>query len=179
MPGSLIKSVSRGYSDLCAAMCAAALNVEELQVWKEVDGIFTADPRKIGTARLLATITTEEATELTYYGSEVIHPLTIEQLDGAGVMLRLKNVLNPQGASTIIHPSHNSSPTLGPFVKLDTATVPQESASSARSNSVFMRANGYYGPSQYRRRPTAVTVVSYSIFLEFDLRVKLMVLDHE
>jgi aspartate kinase len=144
-------------------MCAVALNAEELQIWKEVDGIFTADPRKIETARLLATITTEEAIELTYYGSEVIHPLTIEQLDGAGVLLRVKNVLNPQGASTIIHPSHNSSPTLGPLAKVEVASVLKESASLARSSSVFMMANGYYGPSQYRRKPTAVTVVSCSI----------------
>lgn len=71
MPDSLIYSVGRGYSDLCAALCAVALNADELQIWKEVDGIFTADPRKIKAARLLATVTSEEAAELTYYGSEV------------------------------------------------------------------------------------------------------------
>jgi aspartate kinase len=80
MPGSLIKDVSRGHSDLCAAMCAVALYAEELQIWKEVDGIFITDPRKIKTTRMIATITTAEATELTYYGSEVIHPLTTEQI---------------------------------------------------------------------------------------------------
>jgi aspartate kinase len=71
MPESLISSVGRGYSDLCAALCAVALDAQELQIWKEVDGIFTADPRKIKAARLLATVTSEEASELTYYGSEV------------------------------------------------------------------------------------------------------------
>jgi hypothetical protein len=71
MPDSLISSVGRGYSDLCAALCAVALEAQELQIWKEVDGIFTADPRKIKAARLLATVTSEEASELTYYGSEV------------------------------------------------------------------------------------------------------------
>ena len=74
MPTSLLSSVGRGYSDLCAAMCAVAMAASELQIWKEVDGIFTADPRKIPSARLLPTVTLEEASELTYYGSEVGNP---------------------------------------------------------------------------------------------------------
>lgn len=71
MPNSLVHSVGRGYSDLCAALCAVGLGASEAQIWKEVDGIFTADPRKIRASRLLATVTSEEAAELTYYGSEV------------------------------------------------------------------------------------------------------------
>lgn len=71
MPTSMLQSVGRGYSDLCAAMCAVSTFAAELQIWKEVDGIFTADPRKVPSARLLATVTLEEASELTYYGSEV------------------------------------------------------------------------------------------------------------
>jgi aspartate kinase len=50
---------------------AVGLQAEELQIWKEVDGIFTADPRKVSTARLLSSITPEEAAELTFFGSEV------------------------------------------------------------------------------------------------------------
>lgn len=71
MPYSLLQSVGRGYSDFCAALCSVAVSATELQIWKEVDGIFTADPRKIPSAKLLATVTLEEASELTYYGSEV------------------------------------------------------------------------------------------------------------
>jgi aspartate kinase len=71
MPDSLVSSVGRGYSDLCGALCATSLSASELQIWKEVDGIFTADPRKVASARLLATVTSEEASELTHYGSEV------------------------------------------------------------------------------------------------------------
>jgi len=51
-----------------------------LQIWKEVDGIFTADPRKVLTARVIPIISPEEAAELTYYGSEVVHPFTMEQV---------------------------------------------------------------------------------------------------
>lgn len=74
MPYSLLSSVGRGYSDLCAGMCAVGLHAIEYQIWKEVDGIYTADPRKVPSARLLTTVTAEEAAELTFFGSEVHLP---------------------------------------------------------------------------------------------------------
>ncbi|KAI5806645.1 Aspartate/glutamate/uridylate kinase [Peziza echinospora] len=104
VPGSLLTSIGRGYTDLCAALIAVGLDAEELQVWKEVDGIFTADPRKVPTARLIPVITPEEAAELTYYGSEVIHPFTMEQVIRARIPIRIKNVENPSGEGTIIFP---------------------------------------------------------------------------
>ena len=55
-------------------MCAVGIGAREVQIWKEVDGIFTADPSKVLSARLLATVTCEEAAELTYFGSEVCKP---------------------------------------------------------------------------------------------------------
>lgn len=108
VPGGLLSGVGRGYTDLCAALCAVGLQAEELQIWKEVDGIFTADPRKVPTARLIAKITPEEASELTYYGSEVIHPFTMEQVIRARIPIRIKNVLKPTGEGTVIFPDDNS-----------------------------------------------------------------------
>ncbi|KAF2633416.1 hypothetical protein BU25DRAFT_444171 [Macroventuria anomochaeta] len=158
MPGDLIASVSRGYSDLCAALCAVAVGAEELQIWKEVDGIFTADPRKIKAARLLVTVTSEEAAEQTYYKSEVIHPLTIEQINGAEIPLRLKNVMKPKGGGTIIYllqrPSTPSSGSDNPIRPL----TPVSNTRMAVAKANFMNANGYYGPNHCRRSPTAVTV---------------------
>lgn len=108
LPNGLINTVGRGYTDLCAALAAVGLGATELQIWKEVDGIFSADPRKVPTARLLDQITPEEAAELTYYGSEVIHPFTMEQVIRARIPIRIKNVMNPQGNGTIIYPSDRS-----------------------------------------------------------------------
>lgn len=164
MPDALIASVGRGYSDLCAALCACSVAAQELQIWKEVDGIFTADPSKVSSARLLATVTSEEAAELTYYGSEVIHPLTIDIIRSAQLPLRLKNVKNPSGAGTIIHPSQSfsrlssrtsplsSSPDLTP----DTSPSPRDEGIETPIP-VFMTANGYHGEGQARRVPTALT----------------------
>ena len=109
MPGSLLSQIGRGYTDLCAALCAVGLKASELQVWKEVDGIFTADPRKVKGARLLSHITPEEAAELTYYGSEVIHPFTMEQVINASIPIRIKNIEKPLGAGTVIFPDISAS----------------------------------------------------------------------
>ncbi|CAH6720926.1 aspartokinase [[Candida] jaroonii] len=106
VPGGLLNGVGRGYTDLCAALIAVGAQAEELQVWKEVDGIFTADPRKVPNARLLDSVTPEEAAELTYYGSEVIHPFTMEQVIKAKIPIRIKNVENPSGNGTIIYPDN-------------------------------------------------------------------------
>lgn len=110
VPGGLLNGVGRGYTDLCAALVAVGLAADELQIWKEVDGIFTADPRKVPTARLIDRITPEEASELTYYGSEVIHPFTMEQVINARIPIRIKNVMNPKGSGTVIFPDFNSRP---------------------------------------------------------------------
>ncbi|KAB8349566.1 hypothetical protein FH972_023589 [Carpinus fangiana] len=108
IPGGLLNAVGRGYTDLCAALVAVGLEASELQIWKEVDGIFTADPRKVPTARLLPSVTPAEAAELTFYGSEVIHPFTMEQVIRARIPIRIKNVMNPRNAGTIIFPDAQS-----------------------------------------------------------------------
>lgn len=113
VPGSLMDGdVGRGYTDLCAALVAVGLKADELQIWKEVEGIFTADPTKVPTARLLQSITPSEAAELTFYGSEVIHHLTMDQVIKATppIPVRIKNVKNPRGNGTIVVPDPGLSP---------------------------------------------------------------------
>jgi len=110
VPGGLLHSIGRGYTDLCAALVAVGLGAQELQIWKEVDGIFTADPRKVPTARLLQSVTPAEAAELTFYGSEVIHPFTMEQVIRARIPIRIKNVSNPSAAGTVIVPDETALP---------------------------------------------------------------------
>jgi aspartate kinase len=96
VPGSLLRQVGRGYTDLLSALLAVGLEASELQIWKEVDGIFTADPRKVPTARLIPIISPDEAAELTYYGSEVVHPFTMEQVRKALLGFNYYLLLNPR-----------------------------------------------------------------------------------
>ena len=109
-PGGIIKSVGRGYTDFTAALIAAGLKAKELQVWKEVDGIFSTDPRKVEAAVVLDTITPEEAMELTYFGSEVIHPFTMEQVRRALVPVRIKNTFDANVPGTLIDPNVTADP---------------------------------------------------------------------
>ncbi|KAG0248770.1 Aspartokinase, partial [Linnemannia exigua] len=96
------------YTDLAAALIAVRLDAEEVRVWKEINGIFTADPRKVKDARLLNILTSEEASKLTYCGSEVIHPFTMEQVIHAHIPIRITNVMNTHGSGTIIFPDQPS-----------------------------------------------------------------------
>lgn len=150
VPGSLLRQVGRGYTDLCSALLAVGLQASELQIWKEVDGIFTADPRKVCTARLLSAISPEEAAELTYYGSEVVHPFTMEQVIRKSIPIRIKNVENPRGAGTVIRPDveeHLSSP----------ATIPRSFPEPINLKPLHRLALATEVP-QRKKLPTAVTI---------------------
>lgn len=141
VPGGLIDGeIGRGYTDLCASLVAVGMKADELQVWKEVDGIFTADPSKVPTARLLQTITPAEAAELTFYGSEVIHHLTMDQVIHADppIPIRIKNVKNPRGNGTIVVPDP----------KLGAGTFSHSRTPSSVS----------VGNRKTPKRPTAVTI---------------------
>lgn len=107
VPNGIIQSIGRGYTDLTSALAAAAVRAKELQIWKEVDGVYSADPRKVEDAVVLPTITPDEAAELTYYGSEVIHPFTMEQVINANIPIRIKNTLRPEVPGTLIDPNIN------------------------------------------------------------------------
>ncbi|KAI5778606.1 Aspartate/glutamate/uridylate kinase [Geopyxis carbonaria] len=134
VPGSILGAVGRGYTDLCAALLAVGCRAQELQVWKEVDGIFTADPRKVPQAQLIASITPEETAELTYWGSEVIHPFTMDQVIRAHIPIRIKNTRNPFGSGTVIfpdtatpsRPGSPGNPALKPRMKRPTAVTTKD-----------------------------------------------------
>jgi len=107
----ILKSVGRGYTDFTAALIATSTEAHELQIWKEVDGIFTADPKKVKNAKPLDSITPDEAAELTYFGSEVIHPFTMEQVINANIPVRIKNTFDSKLPGTMIHPNVTTSGT--------------------------------------------------------------------
>jgi aspartate kinase len=148
VPGGLLHSIGRGYTDLCAALVAVGIHAKELQVWKEVDGIFSADPRKVPTARLIPSVTPAEAAELTFYGSEVIHPFTMEQVIRARIPIRIKNVMNPRGTGTVIYPDEEEAE----HAAKHAANPMKPKLFRTRSSSDLDRAMGK------PRRPTAVTI---------------------
>jgi aspartate kinase len=158
VPGSLLRQVGRGYTDLLSALLAAALPAAELQIWKEVDGIFTADPRKVPTARLLPVISPEEAAELTYYGSEVVHPFTMEQVIRKKIPIRIKNVENPSGGGTVIHPEPDALPQVMDGDEFADAGLLAAGAMAGGDAGVTPPAGGSPLRSRRAKLPTAVTI---------------------
>ncbi|KAK7059910.1 Aspartate/glutamate/uridylate kinase [Favolaschia claudopus] len=157
VPGSLLQQIGRGYTDLLAALLAVGLQASELQVWKDVDGIFTADPRKVPTARLISVISPAEAAELTYYGSEVIHPFTMDQAIRRKIPIRIKNVKNPRGGGTVIHPDAEGN-LMAPVAVA--GSVPEApSLKLALLSARALQAKKHY------KHPTAVTIKERIIVL--------------
>lgn len=161
VPGSLLRQVGRGYTDLCSALLAVGLEASELQIWKEVDGIFTADPRKVPTARLIPVISPDEAAELTYYGSEVVHPFTMEQAIRCKIPIRIKNVENPRGGGTVIHPDPEADELASPTTL---SHVVPEPVSLAALHKLALATEA----SQRKRLPTAVTIKEHIVVLNIN-----------
>ena len=86
-----ITTLGRGGSDLTATAIGAALGVDEVQVWKDVDGILTADPRLVANAIPVARLSYEEASELAYFGAQVLHPIAMQPALKSGIPVRVKN----------------------------------------------------------------------------------------
>jgi aspartokinase/homoserine dehydrogenase 1 len=95
-------TLGRGGSDYTAAIFGAALNAGEIQIWTDVDGVMTADPRKVKKAFTVSSMTYEEAMEMSHFGAKVIHPPTIQPALEKGIPLWIKNTFNPSHNGTLI-----------------------------------------------------------------------------
>lgn len=101
-PKGKITTLGRGGSDLTATAIGAALQVDEIQVWKDVDGILTADPRLVPNAVPVSRVSYEEASELAYFGAQVLHPIAMQPALAADIPVRVKNSYNPGAEGSVI-----------------------------------------------------------------------------
>jgi aspartokinase/homoserine dehydrogenase 1 len=95
-------TLGRGGSDYTAAIIGAVLGADEVEIWTDVDGILTADPRKVPDAFSLDSLSYEEAMELSHFGAKVIYPPTIQPALERGIPIRILNTFNPAFAGTVI-----------------------------------------------------------------------------
>ncbi len=98
-----LTTLGREGSDYSGAILAYALDAESLTIWKDVDGMFNADPKQFTKAQKLEAISYKDAIELSYYGASVIHPKTIQPLQNKKIPLFVKSFLNPSAHGTHIH----------------------------------------------------------------------------
>jgi len=95
-------TLGRGGSDYTAAIYAAALNASLLEIWTDVDGFMTADPRVISKAYVITSLSYSEAMELSHFGAKVIYPPTILPVYQKGIPLLIKNTMDPTAAGSLI-----------------------------------------------------------------------------
>ena len=103
----IITTLGRGGSDLSATMIGAATDAEEIQTWKDVDGILTTDPRVVKEAKTVPEVTYEEAQELAMFGSQVLHPRSMIPCRKTGTTVRVKNSYNIDSPGTVIVEKHS------------------------------------------------------------------------
>jgi aspartokinase/homoserine dehydrogenase 1 len=108
-------TLGRGGSDYTAAIYAAALNAEELQIWTDVSGMLTADPRYVPQARPIPLISYQEAMELSHFGARVIYPPTIQPVMNKEIPTLVKNTFSPKEPGTLIT-SHTANRREGEFI---------------------------------------------------------------
>ena len=158
----IVTTLGRGGGDLSATHLAAAIDAEEVEIWTDVDGILTADPRVVPTARTLARVSFQEAAELAYFGAKVLHPATIRPAVERQIPVRVLNTMAPERPGTVIGDGDPSHPPGESFVRAvawrtGIATV---SVSSPR----MLGASGFLARvfTAFERRGIAVDVVTTS-----------------
>ena len=102
--------LGRNGSDYSGALLAYALHADLCEIWTDVDGVYSADPRRVPDAKLLDALSYEEAMELSWFGAKVLHPKTIGPLALKRIDIRIRNTLNPAAPGTYIGPRQSVAP---------------------------------------------------------------------
>jgi len=100
--GGVTTTLGRGGSDYSAAIFGAVLEAREIQIWTDVDGMMTADPRVVSETHVVPRLSFEEASELAYFGAKVLHPSTILPAVAKAIPVRILNSRRTEGAGTLI-----------------------------------------------------------------------------
>jgi aspartate kinase len=97
-----VTTLGRGGSDLTASILGNALDAREVQVWKDVDGLLTTDPKVVPEAEIVDEISFEEASELAYFGAKILHPQSILPAMEKNIPVRVRNSYRPESPGTVI-----------------------------------------------------------------------------
>jgi len=152
-------TLGRGGSDYSGAIVGAGIGAREIQIWTDVDGMLTADPRVIATPRLVPQLSFAEAAELAYFGAKVLHPSTILPAVERNIPVRILNSRKPDGTGTMItaEPPPNSMPLTALACKRDVTVVDITSSRMLMAYGFLRRVF-----EVFERYTTAVDVVTTS-----------------
>jgi aspartate kinase len=152
-------TLGRGGSDYTAALIGAALKVDEIQIWTDVTGVLTADPRVVPEAQTIERLSYSEAAELAYFGAKVLHPKTIQPAIENSIPVRICNSRQPQERGTLVGPQSETSPrTIKAIAHKTGVTVVQITSARMLGAYGFLRALF----AVFERHRTVVDVVTTS-----------------
>jgi len=152
-------TLGRGGSDYSAAIVGAALEAREIQIWTDVSGVLTADPRVVPNARTIPVLSYQEAAELAYFGAKVLHPKTIQPAVDKGIPVRVCNSRAPREAGTLIVSESEATPqTIKAIAHKNGITTVQVTSARMLGAYGFLRALF----EVFDRHHTAVDVVTTS-----------------
>jgi aspartate kinase len=98
----VVTTIGRGGSDYTATILGVALGADEVWIWTDVDGIMTADPKTIQSARMLPELSYQEAAEMAIFGAKAMHPRALEPVIKERIPVRIRNVIHPENLGTLI-----------------------------------------------------------------------------
>ena len=101
-PAGVTTTLGRGGSDYTASIIGSCIKADEIQIWTDVSGVMTADPRIVPEARVLDRVSYKEAAEMSYFGAKVLHPQTIMPAVDEDIPIRIKNTFVPEAPGTLI-----------------------------------------------------------------------------
>jgi aspartate kinase len=101
-PHGVTTTLGRGGADYTATLIGMALEVDEIHIWKDVEGLMTADPKIEPNSKVLDRISYAEATEMAYFGAEAIHPRALEPVVGKQIPVRIRSSLDPSSKGTLV-----------------------------------------------------------------------------
>uniref|UniRef100_A0A7S0R5D6 Aspartokinase n=1 Tax=Chlamydomonas leiostraca TaxID=1034604 RepID=A0A7S0R5D6_9CHLO len=164
-----ITTLGRGGSDLTATVLGAALELKEVQVWKDVDGVLTSDPRIVSNTRPVNELTFEEATELAYFGAQVLHPQAMQPAIRSGKMgVRVKNSYNRTAPGTVISAARDMSSTLVTSIVLKNSVTLVDIISTRMMGQYGFLATVFEAFRKYKLSVDVVATSEVSVSLTLD-----------
>jgi aspartate kinase len=174
----LTTTLGRGGSDYSAALFGAALRVEEVQIWTDVEGVLTCDPRIVPGALPIPDLSFAEAAELAAFGAKVLHPATIQPAVEAGIPVTVRHTQKPEGRFTTISAQVRTGRPITALASRGPVTVLTVSSSRMLAQSGFLaRLFEVFGRRGVSVDLVATAEVSVSLTVEADVPLKALLQD--
>ena len=174
----LTTTLGRGGSDYSAALFGAALGVEEVQIWTDVEGVLTCDPRIVPEALPIPDLSFAEAAELAAFGAKVLHPSTIQPAVEAGIPVTVRHTQKPEGRFTTISAEVHSGRPITALASRGPVTVLTVSSTRMLAQSGFLaRLFEVFGRRGVSVDLVATAEVSVSLTVEAEVPLKLLLED--